>query len=174
VTENDGYSDRMLAEFLQRSYTAVDGLWFVKVEEAQGFDGALEFDRQVWEIMAKIQARKARELLDINGDDPAELARCFCLKLRADGHDFDLHVDDKTVRMSVHHCGWLEAMERSGREELAAHIGETVCTAEGQMWAREFGGRYEFSLPRRRCRGDDACEFVFTRTAEETDDDTAE
>lgn len=174
MTEDNACSDRLLAEFLQRSYTAVDGLWFVKIEETQGFDAALELDRQVWEIMAKIQARKARELLDITGDSPAELARCFCLKLRADGHDYDLTLDDETVRMSVHHCQWLEAMERAGREELAGHIGETVCVAEGQMWAREFGGRYEFSLPRRRCRGDDCCEFVFTRTEEKADDDTAE
>ena len=76
--------------------------------------------------------------------------------------------------MSVRHCGWFEAMERSGRGELAAHIGETVCVAEGQMWAREFGGRYVFSLPRRRCGGDDSCEFVFTRAEEESHDDTAE
>ena len=172
MTEDNAYSDRLLADFLQRSYTAVDGLWFVKIEETQGFDAALELDRQVWEIMAKIQARKARELLDITGDGPAELARCFGLKLRADGHDYDLTLDDEAVRMSVRHCGWLEAMGRSGREELAAHIGNIVCVAEGETWAREFGGRYEFSLPRRRCRGDDSCEFVFTRTEEEADDDT--
>ncbi len=172
MPQDDAYSDRLLAEFLQRSYTAVDGLWCVKLEETQGFDAALELDRQVWEIMAKIQARKARELLGITGDSPAELARCFGLKLRADGHDYDLSLDEETVRMSVRHCAWLEAMERSGREELAAHIGNIVCVAEGQMWAREFGGRYVFSLPRRRCCGDASCEFVFTRTEEETHDDT--
>ena len=43
-----------VVEYLRRSYQAVDGLWFMKVEEALGFEAALEADRRVWEILAKI------------------------------------------------------------------------------------------------------------------------
>ena len=57
-TQND-YSDECLAEFLHRSYTAVDGLWFVKVEESSDFDHALELDRQAWAIMPKLPSSRA-------------------------------------------------------------------------------------------------------------------
>ena len=49
-------------EFLRRSFFTVDGLWFVNLEKDLGFDEALDLDRRVWESMAKVQARKAREL----------------------------------------------------------------------------------------------------------------
>ncbi len=155
------YSDRIVADYLRRSYTAVDGLWFVKVEEAEDFGTALELDRQVWEVMPKIQARRARALLDIDGDAAGDLAACFGLKLEADGHEYQVIVDDTRVRARVHRCLWLENMRRSGREHLATQIGEHVCTAEGRVWAEEFGGCYEFSLPCRRCGGDTFCEFLF-------------
>jgi hypothetical protein len=35
-------SDKQIAEFWHRSYTSVDGLWFMKVEEKHGFDLALD------------------------------------------------------------------------------------------------------------------------------------
>ncbi len=60
--------DKALIEYLRRSYTAVDGLWFVMVEEAYGFQQALELDEQVWEILPKIQARQARQVLGITGN----------------------------------------------------------------------------------------------------------
>lgn len=156
------YPDGILADFLRRSYTAVDGLWFVKIEEQQDFEAALELDRQVWAVMPKIQARKARELLGAEGDGPDALARCFGLKLQADGHEFDITIEDGSVRACVHHCHWLEAMKRSGREHLAGEIGDRICTTEGQVWAEEFGGRYRFSLPQRLCGGDGCCEYLFT------------
>ena len=50
-------TDKETAEYLYRCYTAVDGLWFVKVEEKYGFDSALDIDKEVWKIMPKIQSR---------------------------------------------------------------------------------------------------------------------
>ncbi|NLE90228.1 MAG: hypothetical protein GX602_04765, partial [Dehalococcoidales bacterium] len=50
-------SDRQISQYLQRSYEAVDGLWFMKVEEKLGFDTALEIDGEVWKVLPKIQAR---------------------------------------------------------------------------------------------------------------------
>ena len=40
-------SNEQIIKYFKRSFSAVDGLWFVKVEEANGFDTALETDRQV-------------------------------------------------------------------------------------------------------------------------------
>jgi len=41
-------SDEQKTEYFRRSYTAVDGLWFMKVEERHGFEEALRLDEAVW------------------------------------------------------------------------------------------------------------------------------
>ena len=61
--------DRALVEYLRRAYHAVDGLWFMIVEEAHDFDHALELDERVWAVLAKIQARKAREVTGCSGNE---------------------------------------------------------------------------------------------------------
>ena len=48
-------SSKQVADYFNRSYKAVDGLWFLKVEEKYGFDTALELDNEVWKILPKIQ-----------------------------------------------------------------------------------------------------------------------
>ncbi|MGD9519751.1 MAG: DUF6125 family protein, partial [Armatimonadota bacterium] len=73
--------DVLLVQYLRRAYQAVDGLWFMMVEQADGFPKALQLDEQVWQVLAKIEAREARELLGCTGNDPGDLARCFSLKL---------------------------------------------------------------------------------------------
>ena len=52
-----GLTNKDRAEYYNRSYKAVDGLWFVKAEEQFDFDTALELDKEVWKVMPKIQAR---------------------------------------------------------------------------------------------------------------------
>jgi hypothetical protein len=157
--------DRILTEYLRRAYHAVDGLWFVMAEEAHDFDHALELDRRVWEVLAKIQARKARELLDIPGNSPEELARCFTLKLTADGHAFGVEVSDAGVTFAIRDCPWLELLRKSDRRHLAARVAQTICPTEGRVWSHEFGGEYEFEMPRMACVEGEGCVMQFRRAA---------
>ena len=64
------------ADYLHKSYAAVDGLWFMKVEEAEGFDKALDIDEKVWQVMPKIQA-KENEVLCRKGKRPGSAAGMF-------------------------------------------------------------------------------------------------
>lgn len=164
--EKESYSDQCLAQFLKRSYAAVDGLWFVKVEETSGFEHALELDRQVWAVMAKIQARKARELLGVDDNTPADLARCVGLKFLGDGQDADISHTNGGVRVRLPACMWFDVMQRAGREDVARRIGEVICPTEMAVWAQEFGGGYEVNIPRRLCAGCECCEIVFTTTGQ--------
>ncbi len=157
-------TDRMLAEYLRRAYHAVDGLWFVKVEAEHGFEEALELDRQVWEVLAKIQARKARELTESTGNGPEELGRCFGLKLTADGHEFETEVAPDGVTFRIAGCPWLELLKRSGRGELAQRVAEAICMTEGRVWCAEFGGEWEFDMPRMACAGAAVCVMRFGAT----------
>lgn len=157
--------DKMVADYLRRSYHAVDGLWFVMAEKAHDFDHALELDRRVWEVLAKIQARKARDLTGSTGNTPQELARCFCLKLRADGHVFDVQIERDAVRIAIRDCPWLQLLQKSERQHLAAKVAQTICPTEGRVWCDEFGGEYVFEMPQMACEGGHQCEMRFLRRA---------
>ncbi len=160
--------DGRLVEYLRRAYHAVDGLWFMKAEEAHDFDHALELDRRVWEVLAKIQARKARELLSCTGDSPEELSRCFSLKLTADGHSFEPSADAHGVRFLITDCPWLRLLRTSDRRHLAAKVAQTICPTEGRVWCAEFGGEYHFEMPLMACADSDHCEMRFSRTEGES------
>ena len=155
------YGDAILTAYLRRSYHAVDGLWFVKVEEALDFDEALQIDERVWEVLAKIQAREARALLGASGNTPDELARCFGLKLTADGHEFAPRETSGGVVFAISRCPWLELLRKSSRTHLALKVAQTICPAEGRAWCREFGGEYEFEMTAMACAGGDRCEMRF-------------
>ena len=60
-----------------RSLWAVDGLYFLGIEERFGTEGATTIDRLVWEVMGKIEARRIRETLDIKGDDIPSLMQAL-------------------------------------------------------------------------------------------------
>ncbi len=154
--------DQILVAYLRRSYHAVDGLWFMMVEDETDFDRALALDSRVWAVMGKTQARKARELLGAPGNSPEELARCFALKLTADGHSFESAVEGSVARFVIDECPWLSLLRKSGREHLAAAVSQTICPTEGRAWAAEFGD-YAFELPEMACTGAAQCEMRFVR-----------
>ena len=52
-----------------RNLWAVDGLYFLGIEEKFGTKAAAEIDQKVWEVMGKVEARKLKEFLEIKGND---------------------------------------------------------------------------------------------------------
>jgi len=138
------HDDHVIASFLRRSYHAVDGLWFVTAEQDSDFEHALDLDVRVWRVLAKIQARKARELLGVSANTAKDLARCFSLKLDAA-------------------CPWRELLQRSDRQHLAAQVAQTICPTEGAVWCAEFGGEWQFDMPQMACSGAESCEMRFSR-----------
>ena len=52
-----------------RDLWAVDGLYFLGIEEDFGTEAATDIDRRVWEIMGKIEARKLKAFLNLEKND---------------------------------------------------------------------------------------------------------
>ena len=159
------FSDAQIAEFLRRSYFTVDGLWFVKCEEQRGFDEAMALDVAVWQVMSKIQARKAKSLLGTNGDSLENLARCFQLKMAAEGYDADFALDDSQFLITVRKCPWFEILRSSGRTNIAEAIADGICANEFAGWTRELAPDAVFEMRKRLCVESDnceTCEFAFT------------
>jgi len=69
--------EEKLAELLimhLRTLWTVDGLYFINIEDAHGTEEATRIDAKVWEVTGKIEARRLKEFLGIEGDADLETA----------------------------------------------------------------------------------------------------
>ncbi len=156
--------DAERAAFFWRSYSAVDGLWFMMVEERLGFEAALDIDAQVWQVMAKIQARELRRLLDAPmGLDG--LAQCLEAKFEWEGFAARIERPNAdTLHCVLQSCPWHEAMLRSGREHLSGRVGERICPVEFAVWADEFAVAdqpIKYTLDALLCQEQECCVLTF-------------
>ena len=74
-----------------RDLWAVDGLYFLGIEEKFDTEAATEIDSKVWEVMGKIEARRLKDLFKINGNDISSMIKA----LRYSGWALDL--EDKEI-----------------------------------------------------------------------------
>jgi hypothetical protein len=157
-------------DYYRRSYNAVDGLWFMKVEEAHGFEAALAADNAVWRVLPKIQARKLKELAKL-GNGLEALREALAAKLTLDGYAHRTEAsagasgagDDGAFTLTIEDCPWLEVMSRTGRGHLAGEIGGSVCAGEYVVWASEFGTDIRVESDGRICEDAPACRIRFSR-----------
>lgn len=158
-------TDRQIADYFHRSYTTVDGLWFMKLEELRGFDEALQIDVEVWKVMPKIQARKLKALSGLESGLDA-LFECFTTKLAIEGfqiQDATRSLDGRSCEIIVSQCPWCELLAKSGRRHLAETIGRAICDTEYGVWAAEFGNNIRLDIGDRICGGCSACAIRFYR-----------
>ncbi|MFC1941591.1 DUF6125 family protein [Chloroflexota bacterium] len=156
-------NDKQIIEYLHRCYTAVDGLWFMKLEDKHGFDTALEIDTDVWRIMPKIQARALKAMA--NPEDGIEgLMDCFSFKMMVEDYTFTTEKIENPdgYRIIINKCPWLELLVKSGRENLAGTIGTAICNNDSSAWAAEFGDDIKFKLQDQMCKDSSQCILQFS------------
>ena len=153
-------TDEQIQAFYHRSYTAVDGLWFMKVEEKYGFEKALELDNAVWQIVPKIQARELKTMLNCD-NTIADLKKCFKIKLDLEGFEYSLkdHTDGFTVK--VNKCPWYNLLIKSNRQHIAEQIGSCICNSEYSTFASEFDPAITFTLIEQLCASGKTCTLDF-------------
>jgi hypothetical protein len=156
-------SDKQVLEYYHRSYTAVDGLWFMKVEEKYGFNAALEVDNDVWKVLPKIQARLLKSRVKIKNGMEA-LFECFTIKLILDGFKFKTEKieNGSGFRVIIDSCPWYELLVKSGREHLSGKVGSRICNTEYSAWASEFDNGICFELQGQICKGSEFCRLQFS------------
>jgi hypothetical protein len=151
-----------IVEYFRRCYQAVDGLWFMKVEEKSGFDSALDVDREVWKVMPKIQARMIKSMLKLsNGADA--LFKGLITKLELEGFKFKAEKNMNGFRITITDCPWHNLMIKSGREKLSGIVGTAICGTEYSVWVSEFGEATHFKLESQKCKNSECCILVFER-----------
>ncbi len=155
-------NDKQVADFFRRSYTAVDGLWFMKAEEKYGFEAASDVDDEVWKVFPKVQARLLKDMTGMAFGLDA-LRECFAAKLAIEGFQFDVGTDGNCFRVSISRCPWHDAMVKSGREALSGKVGTRICGTEYAVWAAEFGQGIRFERTSEICTGGECCVLEFSR-----------
>jgi hypothetical protein len=153
-------SPDQIMDYLRKSYSAVDGLWFMKAEETEGFDKALDMDEKVWRVMPKLQARKMKSFSGKDWGIQA-LRECFEAKLSLDGFIFETDDHGTFFDITVSGCPWYDKLVQSNRAHLADKIGSRICTTEYSGWANEFGCTFSFLGEDRICRECEKCGLRF-------------
>jgi len=151
---------QQIAEYFHRSYTAVDGLWFSKVEEKYGFEAALGIDNEVWKVFPKMQARLLKSMAEM-GSGLEALYECLTTKLAIEGFKFQDKKSGNGVTIIISECPWHNLMIKSGREKLSGKVGTMVCNTEYSVWASEFGENLGFELKDQICQGAPYCVLQF-------------
>lgn len=155
-------SSEQVSEYFKRSYTAVDGLWFMKVEEKYSFDTALDTDNEVWKVFSKIQARFLKSVGNL-GDSLDALLECLSTKLNLEDFKFSIENLDagRGFEIDIIDCPWHNKMLKSGREHLSGRVGTLICGTEYATWAAEFGDNIRFNLKEQICEGASRCILHF-------------
>ena len=152
-------TEKQVADYFQRSYTAVDGLWFIKVEERFGFNSALEVDEDVWKVLPKIQARMIKTLTGL-GNGIQELCEAITTRLALEKFEFQIECEPESFRIIVTECPWHRLMIQSGRDHLSDRVGNLICQVENIVWAEEFGV-HGFWRDEQICLGSKKCVLRF-------------
>lgn len=148
--------------YFRRSYEAIDGLWFMKLEEASGFERALDYDQQVWCIMPKIQARLLRDALEITEPGLQGLGEALTAKFSIEGFSCSMAIDNEgRMIFEIKNCPWYDLMKKTGREHLASRVGEVICPNEYAAWASEFDKNIRVRINSRLCDGRKSCTLHF-------------
>lgn len=169
-------TDEQKTEYFRRSYTAVDGLWFMKVEDKLGFEEALRLDEAVWKVLPKIQARTLKGMMHLP-EGLVGLEQALSARLALEGFEFEMVPQEDGLAVIVKRCPWHDMMIKSGRGALSERVSDIICLVENSVWASEFceeksmpdeekvregeGQKIGFEREERICRGEKRCVLRF-------------
>lgn len=100
-----------------KNWLAMDGLWFLAVEERFGLETAIELDRAVWERFSPLEARRIlkRRAIAPDGGLPA-LAEALRYRLYSRINEQEIRWTNRgTLVLEMKTCRVHEARERDGR-----------------------------------------------------------
>ncbi len=83
-----------------RDLWAVDGLYFLGIEERWGTEAATEIDKNVWAVMGKIEARRIKKFLNNGNDIPSmmEALRLSSWALDIEDKEYEIGENEAIVR----------------------------------------------------------------------------
>lgn len=147
--------------------TAIDGLWFLALEERYGFDEALNMDLEVWKSYGVILLKRMARMVNVplaSGEAPGLPAVKFFLETisRVDGTEYTSEIrGDGTLEFRVRRCSWWENLKKAGREKTVPC--EMIDNTIFGHWLKAIDPSLEMEFTRSLPRGDDHCAWVIRR-----------
>lgn len=148
-------------QLLEKAFTALDGLWFLGVEEDFGFDVALKVDLYVWRRFGQVLIRRMKKMWNKETLSRKEMLH-FLDILYVFGHLKIDRVIEKgnSYTYIVDQCPWWDNLKRSGRDKLIpCHIVDIeMFKAWLEMLDPQAQVEFQASLP----EGQDKCQWKIT------------
>lgn len=106
-----------------RNLWAVDGLYFLGIEERFGTEGATEIDIKVWDVMGKIEARRLKETLGIHENDiAAVIAALSASSWALDLEDREIELDKDRAIIRNTNCRTQKTRLKKGLDEFPCRM----------------------------------------------------
>ena len=149
-----------------RLFLALDGFWFLTVEEAYGYDVALKVDLDVWMKYCPYEAKYLRKQLGLSKEGIPGIVEVMknvafapCMSKVIINEATDERGD-----IGYYGCPSLMAMEKAGRTQFTCNEGECIFdnfakTLDPNVKCKMIGG------PPRKSPEDVSCRWEFTKEA---------
>ena len=149
----------VVLEGYSKLYTALDGLWFLSVEEEYGHDVATKLDVKVWESLIPREAERIGNARKLTGGGIEAIIEAFKLRPSFFTKEYKVIRGENRAVVRVTRCRSLDAMERDKREVSSCiRVLESVYP----KFAKSIDSRVKFRVlkaPPRRFVGDTCCEW---------------
>ena len=127
-------SDEIL-KWLREAYFALDGLWFLVVEEDKGLEEAIRLDFKVWERLAWIMAKRVKRRFNLPGDIKS-IMNSLDVFFSVEGWTVDIKAEEGFFK--VERCPWWDYLTKVGRRYITEKICPMVCELIFSSWAKAF------------------------------------
>ena len=131
-----------LAEAYLRAIQAVDGFWFLGVEQKYGTRKAIEIDQAVWERVGKGDGERFSKALGLKGGVAALRAGLTYGTCPGTNSEFSLEESPTGATVRVTRCYPQETRLRAGK---AVFDCEGVCQAHFRSFAQALDPRFQVS-----------------------------
>lgn len=142
--------------------SAIDGLWFLAVEEAYGNAEAVKLDIKVRERYTHVLVKRVKRQLGLSGSGMEMVRQVIETDPSFLINDYEIsHLSRDRMFLRVNRCAVLEAMEKSGRKEFMC---EKTTGFYFRTIVRELDAKvsiHAIRLPPRNSSDEACCEWLF-------------
>lgn len=141
-------SQEELLKWLRDTYFALDGLWFLVVEEERGLNEAVRLDFKVWERLALILAKRIKRKFNLP-DRVDQALSSLSLFFNIEGWKVNFAFEERGFK--VEGCPWWGYLIKVGRKHVAERVCPKVCELIFNSWVKVFDPkatvRFTFNPP---------------------------
>ena len=107
-----------LIKMYSHNWLTVDGLWFSGVEEKYGLDAALELDVRMWGIGSMIEAKRIKNLLNLQGRGLDNIIKTINFMSWAPGFGYEYELSTNRAIWTCKRCPPQEQRVKIGKGEF--------------------------------------------------------